>query len=220
MWRTPFQQAFFSCRFLLQQNSFPHQGGLHACNYSFLTDVALFPFAYCCLLPTAVDFMLGKRTARAAGDDGAWIRLTFLTPVPWVTFGQGSAMLWARSGFCTVALCPQGVQWGMEAVGTGAFRGFSFVLGSCAGVPGLCSIVSYRDKMSLLSYPQPDLSLAALDHFEPVWSFRRKDSYPSQEAYYAISDLLCAFYKRQPGVLNLIINYKTQWLNAARFIII
>lgn len=109
-----------------------------------------------------------------------------------------------------MALCPQGVQWGMEAVGTGAFRGFSFVLGSCAGVPGLCSIVSYRDKMSLLSYPQPDLSLAALDHFEPVWSFRRKDSYPSQEAYYAISDLLCAFYKRQPGVLNLIINYKTQ----------
>lgn len=175
-----------------------------------------FPVAHCCLMPSAVHCVLGKRTVGAAGDELGPEFGSLSSP-------QSPGWLMAKALLCfehtlgsVQGLCVPRVS--TEAVGTGAFRGFSFVLGSCARVPGLCSVVSYRDKM--LSCPQLDLSLAVLDHFEPVWSFWRKDSCSSQEAYYTVSDLLCAFYKQQPGVLNLIINYKTQWLKAARFIII
>lgn len=144
---------------------------------------------------------------------GAWIWVAFLTPDVLCGF-------WLRQ--------PVG-SWGAPcSQGTGGSEGS---LNSHAGTWCLQRI--------WLSVPQEAVDVfLVLFHMEIKWAslfsatgvvldcpwvclaLLTKGSYSSDEAYYTAARFLCSLYKPQPGVLSLIINYKTQWLNAARFIII
>lgn len=85
----------------------------------------------------------------------------------------------------------------------------SAVLGSCGCVPGPSRVISHRDEMNLFFPPQAELSLPVLDHLEPLWSFEARIHNP-QVKHITLFHIFCVyFYKQQPGVLNLIINYKT-----------
>lgn len=159
-----------------------------------------FSVAFYCPIPTAGENVPVKKMAKPAGGQlELWV--TVLAPVPCGFFGQGT-------GVPCVPELPMGLR-SLNPKQELVPSEDSAVLGSCGCVPGPSCVISYRDEMNLFFPPQAELSLPVLDHLEPLWSFEARIHNP-QVKHITLFHIFCVFfYKQQPGVLNLIINYKT-----------
>lgn len=157
-------------------------------------------------------------------QDRAWIWVTFLTPDPLCGFWPRQLVCFGHDTNSLGAPCSQGICGSQGSLnshaGTWCFQRIQLSVPQEAVAVFLASPVLFQVKIKSCLF---STTWVILDCPWSLWAclvLLRKGSCSSDKAYYAASCFLCSLYKRQPGVLNLIINYKTQWLNAARFIII